>query len=97
MAESALFVFSFQELATMMIKQQGIHDDLWGVFIRFGISAANVADANGQLLPTALVPVREIGLQRFEEANSLTVDAAKVNPGPNLGQKKAKVLAKRKA
>jgi hypothetical protein len=99
MPEPSLIVFSFQELAELMIKQQGIHEGLWGIFIRFGIAAANASDATGTVLPTALVPIKEIGLQRFEEPSNLTVDAATVNPAPaksagakkkSLGEKKAR-------
>jgi hypothetical protein len=80
MAESSMILFSFQELAEMMVKQQGIHEGLWGIYLRFGIGAANAGDPTGTLYPTALVPVKEIGLQKFEEANNLSIDASKVNP-----------------
>lgn len=80
MAESSMILFGFQELAEMMVKQQDIHDGLWGIYIRFGIGAANAADATGTFYPTALVPVKELGLQRFDAPNNLTVDAAEVNP-----------------
>lgn len=80
MAEPTLIAFKFDELAEILVKNQGIHDGLWGVFVRFGIGAANVATPNGEMRPTALVPVLEIGLQKFDEASNLTVDAAKINP-----------------
>ena len=82
MAEPSMILFSFQEVAELMIKQQGIHDGIWGIYIKFGIGAANASDAAGDLFPTALVPVKEIGLQKFDTPSNLTVDAAKVNPAP---------------
>ncbi len=33
-----------------------------------------------KFLPAAIVPVQEIGIQKFEVESNLTVDAAKVNP-----------------
>jgi hypothetical protein len=33
-----------------------------------------------EMRPAAIVPVMEIGLQKMEEENNLSVDAAKVNP-----------------
>ena len=90
-----MILFSFQELAEMMVKQQNIHDGLWGIYLRFAIGAANAADATGSFYPTALVPVKEIGLQRFDEPNSLTVDAAKVNPRPRSGLQQGKALIKK--
>lgn len=89
MPEPSMVLFSFQELAEMMVKQQGIHDGLWGIYVRFGIGAANAADATGLFSPTALVPVKEIGLQRFEEASNLTVDASKVNPRQETARARA--------
>lgn len=85
MPEAAMYVFSYKELAELLVKQQNIHEGLWGIFIRFGLGAANVGEAPGgdTLIPAAIVPVREIGIQRFEEPNNLTVDAAVVNPAPS--------------
>jgi hypothetical protein len=80
MPEPSMIVMSFQEFAELMVKHQGIHEGHWGIFIKFGIGAVNASGPDGKLLPTALVPVREIGLQRFDAANNLTVDAAEVNP-----------------
>ena len=96
MPKSSLILFSFQELATLMIKQQNIHEGIWGIYVKFAIGAVNAPDATGTFFPTALVPVKELGLQKFDASNNLTVDAAKVNPinrgkkAPNASQKKAK-------
>lgn len=32
------------------------------------------------LKPTAVIPILELGLQKFEKENNLSVDAAEVNP-----------------
>ena len=65
-----------------MIKQQGLHEGIWGIYLRFGIQGMNVGQGPNDLLPSAIVPVAEIGLQKFDEINNLSVDAAKVNPKP---------------
>jgi hypothetical protein len=93
MPESSMILYTFQELAELMVKHQGIHEGLWGIYLKFGIGAVNAADPSGQLIPTALVPVREIGLQKFDEPNNLAVDAAKVNRPK--GAKKAKATKRR--
>lgn len=80
MAEANQILYSFKELATLMVKDRGIHAGLWGVYVRFGISAANAGVSDGDLKPTALVPIIEIGLQKFDQLNNLCVDAAEVNP-----------------
>jgi hypothetical protein len=82
MAEASNYMFDYKELAEALIKQQGIHEGLWGVRIEFGIGAGNLPqDPSGDvLLPAAIVPVQKIGIQRFKKPNNLTVDAAEVNP-----------------
>jgi hypothetical protein len=51
------------------------------------LGAANVGSEPGDLLPSAIIPVKKIGLQRFGEPNNLTVDAAEVNPLKKTKQK----------
>ena len=83
MARIDQIVFSHKEVAAALIKEQDIHEGLWGIYIEFGIGAANIGDTPGaDVTPAAIVPVQKIGLQRFEEPNNLTVDAAEVNPAP---------------
>jgi len=83
MPEIPIIAFSHKEVAEALIKKQNIHEGIWGVYIEFGIGAANVGqDPTDALnvLPAAIVPVVKIGIQRFPQPNSLTVDAAVVNP-----------------
>jgi hypothetical protein len=80
MAEAKLISYSFKELAALMVKDQGIHEGCWGIYARFGINAANAGPSEGDVRPTALVPILELGLQKFEELNNLSVDAAIENP-----------------
>ncbi len=82
MPESTQIMFSFQELAEILVKHQGLHEGHWDVVVRFGISAANIALAGGNPLPTAIVPIIELGIQRENESTPLSVDATKVNPAP---------------
>jgi hypothetical protein len=82
MAEAKQYSFGFKEITETLIKKQDIHEGLWGIYLKFGLGAANVADQSKEanLTPAAIVPVLEIGIQRFDEPNNLTVDAAQVNP-----------------
>ncbi len=75
-------VFSYQDVVECLIKKQGIHEGLWGISISFGLGAiiANSINEPEKFLPAAIVPVQEIGIQKFETESNLTVDAAKVNP-----------------
>lgn len=92
MAEANQILFNYKEVAEALIKKQNIHEGLWGIYLEFGLGAINIntEQALDSLTPAAIVPVRRIGIQRFPEANSLTVDAAQVNPLPTSGKRTAK-------
>lgn len=84
MAQPNQFTFDFKELATALVKEQGIHEGLWGVYIEFGFTATNLNTDPSQvsLTPAVINIVQKIGIQRFAESNNLTIDAAEVNPTP---------------
>ena len=87
MAEANQILYPFKELAALMVKDQNLHEGYWGIYVRFGITAANAGPNDNELKPTALVPIIELGLQKFEEINNLSVDAAEVNPAPKKTKK----------
>jgi len=70
-----------------LIRYNDLHEGLWGLYIEFGLAAANMGQGPGDILPTAIIPVKKIGLQRFKETNNLTVDAAEANPSPKAKKK----------
>lgn len=80
MPESTNVAFSFHEVVTALIKAANIHDGIWGLFVRFGLGASNVGESESSMRPTAIVPIVEIGLQKFEKESNIAVDASKVNP-----------------
>lgn len=83
MAEPRQLVFSYEELAEILVKQQDIHEGLWGIYAEFAIAAANVEGPSpgGGAVPAAIVPLQRFGIQRYDvEIKGLTIDAAVVNP-----------------
>ena len=80
MPEPTNVVFSFHEVVTALVKAADIHDGIWGLFVRFGLGASNVGESETALRPAAIVPIVEIGLQKFDKESSIAVDASKVNP-----------------
>jgi hypothetical protein len=84
MAEATQLVFSHKEVATALVKAQGLHEGVWGLYIKFGIAGANVGMNATEVQPAAIVPILEIGLQKYDEENNISVDAAKVNPAEQL-------------
>lgn len=80
MGEPTRIAFSFQELAEALVKKQGLHSGIWGLYVEFGIGAVNAGANADELKPTAIVPIITIGLQTFDDKNNLSVDASVVNP-----------------
>jgi len=82
MSEAINYVFSHKEIAEILIKKQDIHEGHWSIYIEFGLGAANIAVSpeDPNLMPSAIVPVKRIGIQKFDQPNQLSVDAALVNP-----------------
>ena len=83
MSEAINYVFSHKEIAEILIKKQDIHEGYWSIYIEFGLGAANIASSPEDpnvVLPSAIVPVKRIGIHKFDQPNPLTVDAAQVNP-----------------
>ncbi len=80
MAEPSQISFSYKEVVEALVKNQGIHNGIWGLFVKFGIQATNIGENEKEVKPAAIIPVLEIGLQKFEKENNISVDAAKINP-----------------
>jgi hypothetical protein len=83
MAEIDIYKYKHNEVVEALIKHEGIHEGFWGIVIEFGIQGANIGSSpeSEDLMPAAIVPVLKIGIQRVDKITSLSVDAAKVNPG----------------
>src|SRR4030042_4051921 len=99
MAETKMIAFSLREIAELFVEKQAIHEVLWGIYGKLGIAAANVEQKQSteesptgthNVLPAAIVPILELGIQRFDSPNSLTVDAAKVSPAPKTSKRTRK-------
>jgi hypothetical protein len=80
MAEATQITFKYSELVELMIKKQGIHEGIWGLFVNFGLAASNIGPTETNISPAAIVGVIGIGLQKFEKESNIAVDAEKVNP-----------------
>jgi hypothetical protein len=80
-ADVPTYIFDYKEVAAALVKQQGLHEGLWGIYMEFGIGAGNIpGPSENTMFPTAIVPVMKIGIHRFDTPNPLTVDAAEINP-----------------
>lgn len=80
MAEIEKITFSYQEVVEALVKKQGIHEGIWGIYLEFAIGGANIGTGNDDILPSAIIPVVKIGLQKTNEITNISLDAAVVNP-----------------
>ncbi len=80
MAEIKQYVFTYQEVVEALIKQQDLHEGIWALLLEFGIAGANIQGLGEEIAPSAIVPVKKIGLQKVDAISPIAVDAAVVNP-----------------
>ena len=76
---------SHREVTLALIKSQNLHEGIWQLYIEFGIGAGNMPisekdQENLKLCPTAIVPIKMIGLLKVDKEGPLALDASKVNP-----------------
>lgn len=92
--QDVIVEFTLAEIAEILIKQQGIHEGFYNLSIQFQLAFGAVGPSPELTCPGAMIGVGGIGLSKIEQkkANKDTVDAAKINPSPEL-----KVKAKAKA
>jgi len=89
----AIIHFSFKQVVEALIKQQGLTEGIWGLFVEFGIGAVNIAGPDGAIKPTALIPIMKLGLQPVPTVTDIAVDAASIAITPIA---KAKTSRKKK-
>jgi len=94
MVEATQIIYTHKELATLLVKDRGLHSGFWGIYVKFAIQAINLGQTAADLLPAAVIPVLEIGLQKFDKETNLSVNAAEVNP---LKRKETKKKLKTKS
>ena len=76
--------FSHKEVATLLIKDKGIHEGNWGIHLELalmgGMFPLPTSSDTLAVLPGGVLAVAKIGIHKFPQPNPLTVDAAVVNP-----------------
>ena len=82
MPEPNQITYTHREIVQILIRDRDLHEGIWGLYVRFGLGASNVGENDSQVQPAAIVPLVEIGLQKFDKETNISLDAAKVNPRP---------------
>ena len=100
MAEPEQFLFDYKEIVTALIKEQGLKEGIWALYVEFGITAANMGfadpgmtdvelhDPPTNVLPTAIIPIKKMGLVRSTHLSSISVDASTVRSKPKRPESK---------
>lgn len=95
MEKNDLLTFTHKDLVTALIKDQGIHEGIWMLYLEFGLGAVNAPiqdtatakeltpeEQLDHILPAALLPIKKVGIQRSAQLSNISVDASIVNPKP---------------
>lgn len=95
--EKQQYIFTYKEVVEALIKKQDLHEGIWGVLLKFGIGAANVQRPGDEnVVPAAVVPVIEIGLQKMDKVTPISLNAAQVNPA-QVKQRRSRSTSVRKS
>jgi hypothetical protein len=100
MAKVDKLTFDYTEIVTALLKKENIHEGIWMLYLEFGLAAVNAPvnpeagaeplteeEQLNNLMPTAIIPIKKIGIQRGDRMSNLAVDAAIANPKPVAGKK----------
>lgn len=90
-------LFRLTEIAELLVKKADIHEGHWGVVLKFNFGAGIIEGQDNELLPTAFAAVKEVGIRKFDEPTTLTVDAALINPRKQKTTRKTTNKRSRKA
>jgi hypothetical protein len=92
MAEATQYTFDLKEVASILIKAQGIHDGLWAVGFEIGVTIGSIGPNPADAKPGAMMQIIRVLLVRQDETKPgavNVVDAAEVNPTTTRGKHKA--------
>ena len=67
--------FSYKDVVEALLKHKGIKNGVWRIYVEFGLGAANIAGPEGQLSPTAFIPVKKLGIIPTSDITDFSVDA----------------------
>ncbi|WP_333668613.1 hypothetical protein [Acinetobacter guillouiae] len=80
---------SIMEIATLIIKDKGIHEGLYVPKMELAFGAGVDEFNEGEPIPTVKVGIKSIGIERVEKSeNMMCVDAGEVNPKPKRARSK---------
>jgi hypothetical protein len=94
MAEASQYAFELREVATALIKQQGLHEGRWTLAFEFRLAAGVFGQEPETAKPSAVIQVVRMHLAHAPvgEKFDFIVDAEEVNPRPGVPKARRKVI-----
>jgi len=89
MAEPTRFAFDLDEVATSLVKAQGLHEGLWSLSFEISVTIGVFGPSPAASKPGAMMQIAKVQLvqQNEKQPGATVVDAASVNP--RKGRQKA--------
>lgn len=78
------FLLSHKDLAALLVRENEIHEGLWEVAFEFQIAIGTMGPSPEQVCPGAMFNVHRVGLNKVSQQTALSIDAAVVNPAPDI-------------
>lgn len=89
MSEISGLDFSHEDVLKALLKSADIHNGIWMLAVKFGLTATNVQlPGSTNLDPAAIINLINLRIEKTTELGPLSVDAALVNPSPPKAIKK---------
>ena len=83
MSEISTLDFSHKEVVTALLKSSNIHEGVWTLAVKLGLTAANIQlHGTNDISPCGIVSILSLRIEKTTEINALSVDASVVNPSP---------------
>jgi hypothetical protein len=76
LSETKTITFTHKEVVEALIKYQGLKEGIWQLYLEFGIAGANVQFSPDEAHPSAVIPVKKIGLTKVDIEGLLAVNTA---------------------
>ena len=81
--EATQFEYKLKDVASLMVRDQGITEGHWMLMVRFAHGAVTIGADDGAA-PAAINRVVSIGIALVDQPNPLSVDASEVSKAPQI-------------
>lgn len=80
MSEADEYTYSLEEVAKALMSVQGIHKGIWAISVEYKFAAINAGPSQKEILPSAIIGLSGLRLNKAKKGEPLAFDAAILNP-----------------